>query len=314
MSLVQRVSAKFEGSKAALSLLGVILIALGGVAVPAQAAFKSITTCNPTLAVSSGGSLINAAGDYQLTGNLTQSTANTDCIQITASNVSLKLNGHQITSTAGGGSGIDVNPSGPPQVSHVAIQGPGLIQGFQNGIFFLDANYSQVDLVTAANNTYGIYGFNTTSLTIGSNVLVRNGQWGLLLGNSTGGTIQNNEASGNGAATAAGGFSGGIGLGGASNANTVNNNTASGNGPQSVVPAIAAGILIGGAGNGNRVYGNTTDGNIFAGIQVKSTGNSIFGNSSVGNGAYDLEDDNPACDSNLWGGNNFFTANQACIH
>jgi len=55
MSLVKRVSAKFEGSKAALSLSGVILIALAGVAVPAQAAFKTITTCNPAVAVSSGG-------------------------------------------------------------------------------------------------------------------------------------------------------------------------------------------------------------------------------------------------------------------
>jgi parallel beta-helix repeat protein len=314
MSL-KRVSAKFEGSKAALSLSGVILIALAGVAVPAQAAFKTITTCNPALAVSSGGSLINASGDYQLTSNLTQATANTDCIQITASNVSLKLNGHQITSTAGGGSGIDVNPSGPPFVSHVAIQGPGLIQGFQYGIFFLDANYSQVDFVTAANNSNGIFGFNTTSLTIASNVLVRNGLWGLVLGNSTGGTIQNNEASGNGAATAAGGIGGGIGLGGASNANTVNNNTASGNGPQSGTPVYAAGILI--SGNGNRVYGNTTDGNIIAGIQIGGGGgNSIFSNiSSVGNGKNDLEDDNSSCGTDSWSGNVFFTSNpSSCIH
>lgn len=240
---------------------------------------------------------------------------NTDCIQITASNVSLKLNGHQITNTAGGGSGIDVNPSGPPHVSHVAIQGPGLIPGFQNGIFFLDADYSQVDFVTAANNTYGIFGFNTTSLTVGSNVLVRNGQWGLVVGNSTSGTIQNNEASGNGAATAAGGTGGGIGLGGASNGNTVNNNTASGNGPQSGTPVVAAGIVI--SGNGNRVYGNTTDGNILAGIQIGSGGgNSIFSNiSSVGNGKNDLEDDNPSCGTDSWSGNVFFTSNpSSCIH
>ncbi|MGA2715050.1 MAG: NosD domain-containing protein [Bryobacteraceae bacterium] len=314
MSLVKRVSAKFEGSKAALSLLGVSLIALAGNGVPAQAAFKSITTCNPTLAVSSGGSLINASGDYQLTSNLTQATVNTDCILITASNVSLKLNGYQITGPGGSfgtAAGIDVNPPSGP-VNHVAIQGPGLIQDFSTGIALIYADFSQVDLVTAANNSAeGILGFNVTSLTVGSNVLVRNGEWGLLLNVSNGGTIQYNEVNGNGAVSA--GSGGGIYLGGGSNANTVNNNTASGNGQQFGSVTVAAGIFV--FADGNRVYGNSTDGNVLAGIQVASgaTGNGIFNNTSVGNGMNDLEDDNTGCDSNVWSGNNFFTSNQPCV-
>lgn len=94
----------------------------------------------------------------------------------------------------------------------------------------------------------------------------------------------------------------------------MNNNTASGNGQQLGSVTIAAGIFI--LGDGNRVYGNSTDGNVLAGIQVYSgaTGNQIFSNtSSVGNGHFDLEDDNP-CNSNFWGGNNFFNNTSACIH
>ncbi|MGA2714078.1 MAG: right-handed parallel beta-helix repeat-containing protein [Bryobacteraceae bacterium] len=312
MSLVKCVSTKFEGSKTALNLAGIFLIVMAATAAPAQAAFQSITTCNPTVAAPAG-SLINAPGDYQLTTNLTQTTI-ADCILITASNVSLKLNRYQITSTnaASTGSGIDVNPPAG-RVSHVGIEGPGLIQGFENGIFFTYADYCQVDLVTAANNSYGgIVGFGVTFLTAVSNVLVRNGNWGLTLGESTGGTIQYNEANGNGAATG-GGAGGGIAVK-SSIANTLNNNTASANGPQSGLPTYAAGILI--DGNSNRVYGNSTDGNILTGIQVTSgSGNQIFSNtSSVGNGRFDLEDDNVACDSDVWGNNGFFNANRACIH
>ena len=31
------------------------------------------------------------------------------------------------------------------------------------------------------------------------------------------------------------------------------------------------------------------------------------------NSTLDLEDDNPACDSNIWRNNSFMTANQTCI-
>jgi parallel beta-helix repeat protein len=305
-----------------LAVVTGILIALARTAVPAQAAFKNITTCNPALAVSSGGSLINSSGDYQLTGNLTQSTVNTDCILITVSNVSLKLNDHQISGPGviGNGAGIDINPP-TGRVNHVAIEGPGLIQGFGEGVSFNNADYSQVGLVTAANNVdHGIHGFVVTYLTVSSNVLVRNGLFGLSLNVSFSGTIQNNEASGNGAATGLGTChcgAGGIELL-SSDANTVNNNTANGNGPQSGSPPLEGdGIYIWGSSNENRVYGNTTDGNIFDGIQIDnfSSGNQVFNNtSSVGNGAYDLEDDHSACGTDFWGSNTFFTKSQACIN
>jgi len=313
MTPVNRVSAKHQTGLSAFSLPAVILVALAATA-PAQAAFIPITTCNPASAPPTG-SWISTGGDYEVAANLTQSGTG-DCILITASGVSLKLNGHQIT--GGGadsiGAGIYVK-GGNNRVNHTDIEGPGLIQSFEEGVQLVNADYSQVDLVSAAHNfKFGIYGYTSTYLTIGSNVLVQNGIAGLGLVTSVGGTIQNNVTNGNGAgANLPGAFGGGILLAMGSIANTVNNNTSSGNGPQSGSPAVSAGIAI--QGNNNRVYGNSTDGNVLAGIQIYSgTGNQIFNDPScIGNGLYDLEDDNFVCGSDSWSSNGFFIANQTCI-
>ncbi|MGA2715272.1 MAG: right-handed parallel beta-helix repeat-containing protein [Bryobacteraceae bacterium] len=313
MTPVNRVSANHQPGKAALSFPAVILIALAAT-VPAQAAFIPISACNPLLAAPAG-SWISTGGDYEVTADLTQSSTG-DCILITASGVSLKLNGHQITGAGANsiGAGIDV-AGGASRVNHAAIEGPGLIQAFQVGVLLVSADYSQVDLVSAAHNSkFGIYGLYSTYLTIGSNVLVQNGLAGLGLVTSSGGTIQNNVTNGNGAvANLPGAFGGGILLAIGSSANTVNNNTGSGNGPRSGSPAVSAGIAI--QGNSNRVYANSTVGNVMAGIQIVSgTGNEIFNDPScVGNGQYDLEDDNPSCGSDSWSSNGFFIANQPCI-
>jgi parallel beta-helix repeat protein len=72
------------------------------------------------------------------------------------------------------------------------------------------------------------------------------------------------------------------------------------------------GILIG--GSGNSVRGNVVTGNFGYGIAAVGGGNTIVGNSVHGNGLDDLFDNNPGCDSNVWKGNDFGTANLACIH
>jgi len=273
-----------------------ILIALAGAAVPAHASFKPIAACGTT---------ISASGDYQVTVDLT--FTGTDCITITASQVSLKLNGHAIIGGLGFvGINIDL-PSG--RVNHVGIQGPGVIKNWTHGIRFNNTDYSNVQGVTAAQNSLnGILGFGNTFLLVSSNVLVGNGVWGLLLSSPTNSTIQYNEVSGNGG----GGFAaaGGMIIGGATN--TVNNNTAIGNGAQVGTPNFNAGIVI--SATGTRVYSNVTDGNVGPGIEVTGTGNQIFSNqSSAGNGTFDLQDDNTTCASNLWSNNAFFTRSQTCI-
>lgn len=307
---MSRVNRSFRGSKCA-----VILTAVAASAISAEAAFIPISVCDITNTPPIG-SLISVQGDYEVVAPLTLGPT-TECILITTSGVSLKLNGFQINAVNNGAAGILVS-NVPSRLSNVYIEGPGLITNFQNGIVFVGVDNSQIDLVTAVSNTAnGIRATGSTFLTIGSNVLDQNGLWGLLLQDCSGVTVENNEASGNGSKGVAGANVGGIGVRLGSTANSVTNNRASVNGPTSVVPAIAAGIDI--AGNSNRVYGNTTNGNILAGIQVElgSGGNSIFSNpSSVGNLKWDMEDDNlaPPCGTDAWSSNVFFTANQTCIH
>jgi parallel beta-helix repeat protein len=261
-----------------------------------------ITACNFT---------INTPGTYSLTTDLTCGSG--DAIDVRASQVAVKLNGH-ILSTPGGPAanvGIDIRPTSG-RLDHVVIQGPGLIQKFGFGIYITQCDYCQIGLVTSAVNNFKGIGATTdagaghendtvTFLTVGSNQLVGNKQSGLSLGNSTSSVVQYNDASGNGYGVAGG--APGIVLSGPGN--TVNNNTANGN--------LDSGITIG--GTASRVYANTTNGNGGKGIVVAGTGNQIFSNvSSVGNAFFDMQDTNLNCDSNTWSNNIFFTRNLNCIH
>lgn len=289
-----------------------ILIAFAATAIPAQAAFVPIATCNPA-SPAPAGSLINASGDYEVVSDLFATPVYPACIVITASGVSLKLNGHQITSVPGAvaNDGIDVGAAGAP-IDHVAIEGPGLVHGLTNGISIVAASYVQVDLVTVANNlVFGITASTVQFISMGSNVLVKNGQVGLTVSNSVGGTIQFNQAISNATTIAVPGS--GIVLQGGS-ANTLNNNVASGNG---VVLALNSGGIVLISETSDRLTGDTTNGNAGDGIVILGGGgNQIFNNpSSVGNGAFDMEDFNPFCGTDNWSGNTFFTANPStCIH
>lgn len=64
---------------------------------------------------------------------------------------------------------------------------------------------------------------------------------------------------------------------------------------------------------GNTIKGNVTTDN-GRGIEVDSGDNTIIGNYAHGNSFDDLIDNNANCDSNVWRGNDFGTANQSCIH
>lgn len=302
MSSLKPYSRKSWISKIAHTHLVVILVALAGTAARAQTA---ISNCNPTVAAPAG-SLINVAGDYQVTTNVVQTLPAAPCILITASDVILKLNGHQITSTSdvASGSGIEVLPSAG-RLSQVSIMGPGLVGGaFLTGIYFEDADYSQVSQVTTSVTFTGIMGTNVTFLTVNSNVIAQGVETGLVLSSSTNGNVQYNEISGN--------QGGGI-LIENSSATLVGNNTVIGNG----TPALKVNGISISASTGTRVYGNRTDGNSQDGIFVDnlSSGNQIFSNlASFANHNFDMEDANATCGSDLWSANAFFTASQPCIH
>ncbi len=289
-----------------ISLAG-FLIAVSGTAVPVRAV-TSITTC---------GFVISSPGNYSLDTDL--AACPFDGIKITASGVSLKLNGHTITGVARCCfAGIAINRLSPPNIypsgrlNHVAVEGPGLIQTFGSGIAVIQTDYAQIALVTAAHNLDGIDVVDSTFVTVGSNSAVANSYLGIFLGAVGNSVVQFNDVSGNYA---------GINLdrGGANNgtsfANTLHNNTVNANLGRVSFGLFGNGIEAGAGSTASRIYSNVTNGNTGAGILVDSgsTGNQIFSNSSsVGNGTFDLDDDNTSCDSNVWSSNVYFTLNQPC--
>lgn len=282
-------------------LVTCILTALAGTAVPSLAV-TSISTCPASNIVN-----ITVPGNYQLTANLNNCT-----VAISASNVSLSLNGFTITAPFNL-DGIDVNfvPGvgfGAGRLNRVGIQGPGLIEssapGGNSGIYIVGTDYSQIDLVTIkygfGDGISDLTGAANTYLTIGSNVISGAGAglgYGILMYQGCiSCTITGNDVSGNNSA--------GIWLNQGS-ANNVTNNTANANG--------AYGILLSGE-TATRVSGNVTDGNQQAGIVVFGTSVEVFSNtSSRANKIFDLYDNTSNCSGDLWSGNVFQTSNQSCI-
>jgi len=288
-----------QGTRA-FALSVVAIAALAGTAVPGWAA-TSIAGCPFA---------ITAPGNYIVTADL---NCTGDAIDISASNVSVNLNGHIITGPGADTSPIvvginipgtcclNIGPSG--RLNHVAIEGPGLIQNFSFGVWIGFCDFCQMSLVTAAHNgNHGLSGLSVNSLTVRSNVLAANRYFGMVLGSSVNGVIAQNDLSGNGYD--------GLDLipnSGDSVANTVNNNTVNGN--------LRNGIRI--LAKNSRIYSNVTDGNGAAGIVVELgySGNQIFNNTSArGNVNFDLEDDNSSCGTNVWSDNVFFTRSLLCVH
>lgn len=228
--------------------------------------------------ITSCNTVIIVPGRYALANDLV------DCpyvgIDILASHVTLLLNGHTISGSTRE-SGIHVGSrGGNTPFTNVTILGPGVITNFQWNVFLEPTvSFSTVSGITITGGStflgYGFVAYATNTVFTGNTVSgVGNGF--LVAGNNS--VFKGNDSSGNGT-----GF------------------------------AVYAA--------GNEVRGNTVNGNLAVGIFVNlgSAGNTIRGNTALGNNTsgatyyYDLEDDNVNCDSNIWHGNEFGTANQACI-
>jgi parallel beta-helix repeat protein len=246
----------------ALVLAGA-LGALGGLA-PGASAAPTTVSC---------GSTISGSGTYVLAA---------DCsgvgIEITASDVTLKLNGKTMTGCSSCGSGIFVFDAFGA-VSGLTIKGPGTIIGYNAGV--------QLGV-----SDFGVSGSSVTGLTVTSNAD------GILLDGASGNTIRGITAGKN--------VNAGIHLFQSSN-NTVSGNTAN--------HSNADGILLDRGSGGNAVSGNTANNNNGDGIDLVTgaTGNTVSGNTAQGNSVFDLFDGN-GCGSNTWTGNTFKTANLTCIH
>ena len=247
--------------------------------------------------------VITRSGNYELAGPVGPCPPGTDGIDIKASHVTLHLNGFSIIGAAScrGNFGIGVGFTAP-MLSDVRILGPGLIAEFAFGLAAQNAADSLVKFVTFMCST-GIANL------IG--ILSPGGEWKIQRNVFRQGVpddllcsilvaADDNDLVGNDANSPICLFS--------SN-NTVVKNTVVGG---------FSGIVTMPGDNDNEIHANTTNNNNGqSGILIRagSTENNITGNKSSNNTPFDMEDDNPNCDSNKWEGNHFTTTNQpTCIH
>ena len=257
--------------------------------------------------------VILQSGEYDLATDVGPCLPGVDGIDIVASGVTLHLNGHNIIGSAdptvcNASDGIHVGlPAPTPMLSQVRVLGPGTISNF--GAPSASAGFF------AENSAGSFVKFVTVTCPVGSVgffIAGPGGQWKLqgnvvregppndfcniLLINA-----DDNELVGNNLNNA-------ICI--SSSNNTVVNNT---------INDGANGIETRGLTTNNEIHANTINNNKpFSGITIaaSSTANNITGNKSFGNSPYDMEDDNPGCDSNKWEGNHFDagSASQSCIN
>ncbi|HVG89895.1 MAG TPA: NosD domain-containing protein [Alphaproteobacteria bacterium] len=252
-------------------------------------AFMATSPATPTVVISTCPTVITQPGTYSLANDLFCS--NTDGIDIQASNVTLLLNRHTITQDSADFGlvhvGISAGVGLPAGSTNVLIIGSATITGFAEGVNFEQVSNSLVEDVISTGNFFGFVvnggfsaGCNQACPSTGN----------IFAGNTS--TFNNQH---------------GFTLNGGNN-NTFNANNASNNGARGILLFVAT---------GNNVTGNTLNNNGQSGIGITSgtgTGNNLNTNSAQGNGIFDLEDDNPNCDSNTWTQNTFGRANQTCIH
>jgi parallel beta-helix repeat protein len=256
--------------------------------------------------------VIAQSGEYDLGTDVGPCLPGVDGIDIVASAVTLHLNGHTITGSAIAtacdvGNGINVGLPVPALLlSQVHVLGDGTISNFRIGFRAENSAGSFVKSVTVTGACANVVSF-------GFQILSPGGQWklqgnvvrepgatseGILLQGVDDNDLVRNDVNDT------------IGIFDSSN-NTIVNNTANDN-----QGGIFVGTIVTGSNN-NEIHANTTSNNSLGGgltIALGSTGNNVTGNTAFNNKPFDMEDDNPACDSNKWEGNHFNSANQPCIH
>jgi len=328
----------------AIRVLGITTIAFFLAAAGVASAAPKPVACTPS--ISSCGCTVTAPGTYTVSDDLNASQGLTkagNCLEVSASQVILDLQGHAIIGN-GAGIGILIQNSAADttvQGTDLTETGQAIINGWGTGLED-DANNVVIELF----RQIGGNNFNPTG----------NAGDGVLLQNASGVTVANFNAS----------FNGGTGVevngGGnnrimncdsisnaatgvilaSSNVNTITNCTISGNTAYGVWLNSASqnqiftsalngngqiGLLVGchkeGKCNGNKgsnlnhISSSGANGNSGAGITVEegSSNNQITNMSSAGNGGTaDLIDNNPSCDGDLWFNNAFGDASQTCIH
>jgi len=188
-------------------------VSLGILLAGVLSATAGVAQAGPPTGVSCG-ELITAPGQYYLTADCTGSG-----ISIIASNVHLKLMGHTMTGIPFLTTGLFV-----ANVSHVHIEGPGMITRHNRGIEFIGVSDSHIEQVSStANTTQGLLLRGSTDTHVNNNVISANTDDGIaVIDQSIDNHLNNNQAIGN--------TGDGIYVAAGSTGNHVNGNTALGNG------------------------------------------------------------------------------------
>jgi parallel beta-helix repeat protein len=213
------------------------------------------------------------SADTKLTANAVATDTDKPTLHITASGVTLDLNGFSVVGPrAGKGIGIYVDPG----LSNVTIR-KGSVTGFAVGIYIdADGTKHHLEDVTAAKNSEaGIQCAGGANLLIEGCTVRDNAGVGMLLENCSAPHLTHNVAEYN--ATA------GIVISSGTTQALVEQNVSRYN-----------------HGTGIAAAGGASD-------------NVIRRNTSAGNDSYDMEDDSGDCASNTWSRNLFNTANVTCI-
>lgn len=274
----------------------------------AHALPTEIKTCGQTL---------SAAGEYILANNLNCSGTSGDYtgVTITASNVTLYLAGHEISSED---CDLNRNISGilvAGGITNVKIIG-GAVSGFNDGIV-LSSSKSQVVGVTVKNACeFGIL-VQGAHNAITTNTVTTSGD-GVVLSPSDDSRVVSNNLSGNVRA--------GVVISDDSERNTIAYNILDNNGANSDEGYGVA--VFNGSGNtirnnaasyndigirvsapNNAVNNNTVSGNSNYGVWLAIDGSpsSVRRNSVFGSGKSDMLDESPLCGGNVWRNNKFST-------
>jgi parallel beta-helix repeat protein len=268
--------------------------------------------------VTACGQTLSAPGSYELTNNIGPCPASG--VNITSSNVKFYLRNFIISGDPAVCSSAitydGINVIGP--VSNVLIIG-GTITSFNDGIDLAFVTDSAVNgVVVQGSCFFGVAVGNSQKVRISGNLITGAGVDGVGIGGTSGqitvkgnsiltnvrfgvlvetdrNKIMGNKINDNGTGGQGGGVDIHVGERNKIKSNMISNNN-------------TFGVLL--RTDRSMVRGNTVNGNAQVGISVGVLGaskNKITNNTATGNGPLDLQDVNPACDSNTWTNNTFAT-------
>ena len=266
--------------------------------------------CVPAFAVTpitSCGQTLSTAGEtYVLTADVTCTAVAPIAMRVVADDIVVDLQGFTLTGTGVAAGIITAAPAGCIGVKRLEVKN-GVIQNFGTPVSLCAPGAAPIAMNAKIHN-----------------LQIRDSQMGILLGNSAGNEVRNNQFMSINLPQAPANPFVAYRIGTAIYADNSTENKIDNN---QIVGSAANGIALDHVSSDNEVQRNTImrsgrngivvfgpgasrEGNPFGG----SDNNLIRGNRVINSGDKDMRDENPACGSNDWIKNVFQTSNNGCIH